>query len=161
MVSYFSYGVSKANIHGTVKGLTADVPLQNDGTLPAITMTSMADVAKYVAALCELPQGEWKEDSYVAGGTHNMSSVIHLIEKVRGSKMKVTKYTKQALTEQIDAIAPDNEERAMNRFFLQLTRTFADGEKGWTVMEPELNTMFPHIRPMSVEEYMNQYWAEK
>jgi hypothetical protein len=138
--------------------MKAELPVRDDGSLPDATFTTMANVGQFVAAACELPQG-WPEDTYLAGETLNMSDVIEIIEKVRGRKVAVTKHTKQSLKEQIDAIPYDNEEGIMARFFLQLLKSFADGEEASTVMKPELNSKFPDIKTTGVEDYVRKYWS--
>lgn len=140
--------------------MTADLPVQDDGTVPDVTMTTIADVGKYVAAACTLPFGSWEEESYIAGQTLNMEEVIKIVEKVRGAQVTIRKHTKSSLKAQIDAIPADSQEpeHFMGRFFLQLSLAFADGKIKSSVMPAEMNAKFPEIRPVQVQKYVAKSW---
>jgi hypothetical protein len=141
--------------------MTADIPVQNDGTIPDVTMTTIADIGKYVAAACTLPLGTWPEESYIAGQTLNFADIISIVEKVRGKDLAVRKHTKTEMREQIDFLPAGSkeEEHFMARFFLQLSLAFADGIVKHSIMPAELNGKFPAIKPTQVEEYVTKYWS--
>ena len=95
----------------------------------------------------------------MAGDTLTINRVIALIEKVRAGKVIVTKRTGKQLLAEASHIVPNSEESVLGIFFLELMATFAEGKQGWSVMKPELNELFPKIKPTTVEEYLMKYWA--
>jgi hypothetical protein len=141
--------------------MEVDIPVQDDGTVPDVTMTTIADTGRFVAAALTLPHGSWPEESYVAGQTLNLNDLVPIVERVRGQKLTVRKHTKTSMQEQIDSIPADSikEEDFMGRFFLQLSLAFADGTPRISVMPPEVNNKFPEITTTKVEEYVTKAWG--
>jgi hypothetical protein len=142
--------------------MEGDIPVSDDGTVPEVTMTTIADTGRFVAAACTLPFGSWPEESYIAGQTLSFDDIVSAIEKVRGQKMEIRKHTKTSMQKQINDIPADsaNEEDIMARFFLQLSSCFAEGALKISVMPPDLNEKFPDIKPIQVAEYVEKYWGK-
>lgn len=54
----------------------AELPMRDDRSFPNITMTTIEDVGRFVAAACELLEGMWKPVMSMAGETISESNSL-------------------------------------------------------------------------------------
>lgn len=130
----------------------AELPVKEDGTFPYITMTAVEDIGKFVAKSLDLET--WETVSYMAGDTLRMDEVVHIAEGVMGgAKWEIVPVTK----EQYDEMITNCEEtETSKKLWLQLGLMYTRGEG---VLEPQLNRLFPDVRPLTVEGYMRRYYG--
>lgn len=103
-----------------VENMKAALPLNPEGKSPRTILTDLRDVAKFVSAACDLPDGQWEQDMGMAGDKKHVDDVVTIIEKVRGAKMGVT----YRPIEQISKEAKE-EKDIMRKFWLQLEEACA------------------------------------
>jgi hypothetical protein len=137
-----------------MKDLKADIPTGEGGKIPRLTLTEMGDVGKFVAAACDLPQGQWREDFEMAGETLRMDQVVELIEKVRGKKMAVTYRSVEQIREELK-----NTDDFLKVFWLELDLVYVADLEGECIMRPVLNELCPQVKPMRLEEYLRKFWS--
>jgi hypothetical protein len=137
-----------------MKDMKAIIPTGEGGKIPRLTMTEMGDAGNFVAAACDLPQGQWREDFEMVGETLRMDEVVELIEKVRGKKMDVTYRTMEQTREELGKT-----DDLLKVFWLELDLVYATDREGECVMRPVLNQLCPQVKPMRVEEYLKKFWS--
>ena len=113
-----------------------------------MTFTRTQDIGRFVAAALDLDK--WEEDMGMVRSMASYNEVIDAIEKVTGGrKMLVKKNSIQELEKMI-------EEEPAARFFNQVRLKLATGQG---TVEPTLNGLFPEIKPLTFEEYLEKYWS--
>jgi hypothetical protein len=136
--------------------MTANIPLTKEGKIPRITMTELKDVGKFVSKACEMEFGTWKEYMGMAGDVKGMDEVTELIEKVRGMKMEV----KYRSFEEVERDA-ENTKDPLQKLWRELELAYARDEYGEGVFDSSLNNAFQEeVKPMSISEYLEKYWAQ-
>lgn len=139
-----------------VKEMRVEIPETADGAVPSVSMTEITDIGRFVAAACELPEGEWQEDFSCVGDTLPVDRVAVLIEKVRGGKVSVITRTKEQIEKDKEQAMTDGE--FYRHFWLELEEMYTRNEQGESVIEPKLNKLCPNVRPITVEEYLIKFW---
>ncbi|KAJ6159671.1 hypothetical protein N7497_004208 [Penicillium chrysogenum] len=108
----------------------AELPQTEDGRWPRISMTSLRDVGRFVAASLDLPESR-----------HRKKFQVDVI-KPRDLEMKLS--------------AQDDFMGLMwAEFKLAYTRDLEDE----VVLQPVVNRLCPAIIPMSARQYMEEYWS--
>jgi hypothetical protein len=144
---------SGAFLIGLKNGI-AELPIKDDGQWPRITMTSMKDVGRFVAASLNLPK--WEENMSMAGDTLTMGELLEHAEAVTGKKFKVVLLKREDLEKRLASLAQDDFMGQMwAEFNLAYVRDLADE----VVLHPILNSLCPEVTPTSAREYMEMFWS--
>lgn len=128
----------EANIVGT-----GDEPL---------CITRADDVGKFVAAALDLDK--WDEKMGMVGSRTTWNQIIKMGEQVRGKKFNV-KYTT------IDETLKQSKLPSTNRMVKFMKEVFVTMAQGECNFEATLNTKFPDIQPMKIEEFLKKWWDTK
>jgi len=121
---------------------TADLP--GDGSAK-VMFTDMRDVARFTVAALDLES--WPEELYMYGSVMTWSEAVTIVERVQGRKFLV----KENSADELKAGCEDAGKRFYNQVRLSLTN-------GWDVGEHSLNSMFPGIKPVTVESFVEKWW---
>ncbi|KAJ5844972.1 hypothetical protein N7534_008641 [Penicillium rubens] len=130
----------------------AELPQTEDGRWPRISMTSLRDVGRFVAASLDLP--EWEEDMTMVGDTLTMGELLTHAEAVTGKKFQVDVIKPRDLEMKLSA-QDDFMGLMWAEFKLAYTRDLEDE----VVLQPVVNRLCPAIIPMSARQYMEEYWS--
>jgi nucleoside-diphosphate-sugar epimerase len=128
-----------------MKKRTALIP--GDGS-QKVVFTNMRDVGKFVAASLDLHH--WDPDSRVVGDEKSYSEVVDLAESITAASFEKTHYPESQI-KTVLAGNPDPEQL----FFHQFMQLIVDGGLEF---KANVNSKFPDIKPVSVEEYLTKYW---
>ncbi|KAE9391107.1 NAD(P)-binding protein [Gymnopus androsaceus JB14] len=126
---------------------TADVP--GDGE-KMIVYTGAEDVGKFVAAATQLEV--WEEHSDMAGEVMTFNQVIRVCEEVCGVKFDVKYNTREDI---VARMSPDLDRRAEG--IIQFYLAYIDGD--CDVKRPINLNKLVDVKPMTVREYLQQWWA--
>lgn len=124
---------------------TALIP--GDGS-QKVVFTNMRDIGKFVAASLDLQH--WDPDSRIVGDEKSYAEVVDLAESITAASFEKTYYPESQIRAVL-AGSPDPEEL----FFHQFMQLIVDGELEF---KANVNSKFPDIKPISVEEYLTKYW---
>lgn len=137
----------------SVRSGKAEIPVKDDGNWPRVSMTSMRDIGRFVAASLELKS--WEADMSMAGDTITMGELIGIVEELTESKLEVQKLTREVNEEKMPKLGDD---RFMERLWLEFKILCCDDEEGVAVLRPVLNRLCPAVKPLSVREYLAQHY---
>lgn len=135
-----------------LKNAIAELPVKDDGQWPQISLTSMRDVGRFVAASLDLPK--WEEEMSMVGETLTMGELLASAEAVTGKKFNVTVLKWQDLEERL-ATTTD----FMERLWIEFNLAYIRDQQDEVVLRPVLNRLCPEVKPMTVREYMDKYWT--
>ena len=71
----------------SLNGALAEVPVKSDGSWPRISLTTVRDVGKFVAASLDLAR--WKQDMNIMGDTLSSRDQIFEAERITGKSFRV------------------------------------------------------------------------
>jgi uncharacterized protein YbjT (DUF2867 family) len=132
----------------------AELPQTEDGRWPRISMTSLRDVGRFMAASLDLPK--WEEDMTMVGDTLTMGELLAHAEAVTGKKFQVDVIKPKDLEMKLGGTAQDDFMGLMwAEFKLAYTRDLEDE----VVLQPVVNRLCPTVIPMSARQYMESYWS--
>lgn len=136
-----------------LKNAIAELPIRPDGQWPRVTMTSMGDVGRFVAASLEL--SKWEKNMSMAGETLTMGELLSHAEEVTGKKFKVDVLKSEDVEKKLESCA---EEDFMTRLWCEFNLAYSRDQVDETVLQPVVNGLCPGIKPISVREYMEKFW---
>lgn len=123
---------------------TADLP--GDGSAE-VMFTDMRDVARFTVAALDLEA--WPEELYMYGSVISWRKALVIVERVQGREFLV----KENSVQELEAGCEDPGKRFYNQVRLALI-------KGWVVGDGHsLNDMFPNVRPVTVESFVEKWWS--
>jgi nucleoside-diphosphate-sugar epimerase len=128
-----------------MKKRTALIP--GDGS-QKVVFTNMGDVGKFVAASLDLQH--WEPDSRIVGDEKSYAEVVKMAESITAARFEKTYYPTSQITTVLEG-NPDPEQL----FFHEFMQLIVDGGLEF---KANLNSKFPGIKPISVEEYLTKYW---
>ncbi|QIW96198.1 hypothetical protein AMS68_001716 [Peltaster fructicola] len=138
-------GLRPWNFVLNMKGGTAD--LVRDGSAK-MTLTDTRDIARFVLASLDLP--EWPEKLGMSGCVSSYKEIVAYVEKVQGRKFLI----RENSIAELQALADSNPQA---RFYNQVRIAIDDG---WALVNPDLNKAFPHIKPVTMEEFVDKWWMD-
>ena len=128
-----------------MKKRTALIP--GDGS-QKVVFTNMRDIGKFVAASLDLQH--WDPDNRIVGDEKSYAEVVDLAESITAASFEKTYYPISQI-KTVLAGNPDPEQL----FFHQFMQLIVDGGLEF---KANINSKFPDIKPISVEEYLTRYW---
>ncbi|KAK4969835.1 hypothetical protein LTR66_011656, partial [Elasticomyces elasticus] len=136
-------GLRPWNFIVNMRAGTADLPCDGGA---AVTFTEMRDVAAFVLAAVDLPT--WPEELGMQGDVRSFSQVVDIVERVQ----------KRTFLRRENAIDEMREMARMPQasFYNQVRIAIANG---WGFVEPVLNRECPHVKPVTVEEFVERWWS--
>lgn len=144
---------SGAYLLGLRNGI-AELPVKADGQWPRITLTSLRDVGRFVAAALDLPK--WEEDMDMVGDTLTMGELLRHAEEVTGKSFEVQKLDPATIERKMASLQQDDYMGILwSEFNFAYTR---DGDDE-VVLRPVLNQLCPEVRPIGVRAYLAKYWV--
>ncbi|KAK8050630.1 isoflavone reductase family protein [Apiospora phragmitis] len=136
---------------------TAVIPEVNaQGRSVRITMTSVYDVARFVAAAVELGLDSWPREFKMLGASLSTKHLVEVCEEVRGDKVTFHKVTRpyNELLSWLQYYEEHQDERQYNHM-QQLVQT-ANGRFHFS--DPNLNEMVP-IQPVGLRPWLQEIWG--
>lgn len=139
----------------------AEVPVKADGSTPKITLTDIRDIGRFVAAACELPDGEWAGSMEMVGETISLDEVTELIEEVSGRKLERRPDDREALQQRVDGIEGigRTREEMVTKMISQINLCTLEEQEGMCIMRPVVNRLCPGVRPSSVRQFLVKCWV--
>ncbi|KAL1625457.1 hypothetical protein SLS56_007350 [Neofusicoccum ribis] len=137
----------------------AELPVGPDGRAPRVTLTEIDDVGRFVAAACGLTEGTWVEEMGMVGETIGLEDVVQLVRECLGVDLKVKRVARDELERRVasvDGIGRTREE-VFRKMIAQIELVMLEEKEGWGIIEPVLNEMCLHTKPLSVREYLQNY----
>ncbi|GES61625.1 isoflavone reductase family protein [Aspergillus terreus] len=135
------------------QGPWVEVPVQQDGSFPTLTMTDIRDVGRFVVAALEMEEPWGGRELGMAGDVIGLGEVIELCERYVGKKIEVRAFTQAQLDERLRGFDPSD---ILARLDCQYTMLCG---RGGSVVKPVLNALCPHVHPTSVKDFLEKYWA--
>ena len=139
----------------------AEVPVKADGSTPKITLTDIRDIGRFVAAACELPDGEWAGSMEMVGETISLDEVTELIEEVSGRKLERRPDDREALQQRVDGIEGigRTREEMVTKMISQINLCTLEEQEGMCILRPVVNRLCPGVRPSSVRQFLVKCWV--
>ncbi|KAH8820262.1 hypothetical protein F5884DRAFT_719233 [Xylogone sp. PMI_703] len=143
---------------------TAAIP--GSGNAPVV-YTYSGDVAKFVVASLSLPENKWKRNSVMVGERKTLNEVLHIAESVCKEKFKVTYDSRESLNRGEITELPSHaafysggSKQAFKQRFAGFGLVMDSGGFDFEVPKDSmfLNSIFPDIQPLSVEDVIRAGW---
>jgi hypothetical protein len=140
----------------SLKNKIAELPQRDDGKWPRITLTMMRDVGNFVAHSLELPK--WEPSMTIVGETLTMGELLAHAEAVARCKLDVTTVTSADLGQRkLEALSSGD---FMAQLWAELKLGYCRDRLDEGYLEPVVNRLCPEVKPTSVKEYLQRYWAD-
>ncbi|TKA61975.1 hypothetical protein B0A55_10669 [Friedmanniomyces simplex] len=136
-------GLRPWNFVVNMRAGTADLP--GDGTAP-IVWTEMRDIAAFVYHALSLDH--WPEVMGMRGDVKSYRDILSIIKRVQGRKFLVKE---NSVDEMRSQAAGDPGKVFYNQVRIALV-------EGWGMVPETLNRAFPDVKPVSCEEFVEQWW---
>ena len=139
-----------------IPNLSVEMPVKENGTAPRVTLTDIRDIGRFVAAACELPDGQWRRSMEMVGETIDADDVTRIIEEVSGKKFRrrtVDKETLQTRVSKVEGIG-SNREEIVEKMISQIELMMLEDREGMTITRPVVNKLCPHVIPTSVRDFV-------
>ena len=138
------------------------IPVTTDGRPCRLSLCELNDVGRFVAAALNLEA--WLPDMGMVGSTTTVEEIVWVVER-NGRLMKTTKFTKADAQQRILKFDQQMERRftlktLKARMVAQIVECMCEDEVGPAVIEPVLNRLCPHIKPMAFDEYLVRVWSD-
>lgn len=127
-----------------MKSGTAD--FVQDGSTKLV-LTDTRDIAKFVLASLDLEL--WPEKLGMQGSVTSFKDIVAFVEKVQARKFLIKENSHAELEAQTQADP--------GKAFYNQSRVAISNR--WAMVEPDLNKAFPHIKPVTMEEYVDRWWS--
>lgn len=141
---------------------SVEMPVKEDGTTPRITLTDIRDIGRFVAAACELPDGQWRRSMEMVGETIDADEVTRIIEEASGKKFKRKTVGREALESRISKIEGigSSREEIVDKMVAQIELMMLEDKECITIMRPVVNELCPDVKPTSVREFVAHCWKD-
>lgn len=145
-----------------IPNLSVEMPVKEDGMAPSITLTDIRDIGRFVAAACELPNGQWRRSMEMVGETIDANEVTRIIEEVSGKKIRRRTVDRNALQTRVSKIKGigSNREEIVEKMVSQIELMMLEEKEGMTIMRPVVNELCPHVIPTSVRDFAAHCWKD-
>ena len=153
-------GLVDAPIIWDIPGGRVEMPVKDDCTAPKLTMTSLKDIGRFVAAACELPEGRWEESMEMVGETVAMDEVTAVIEEVTGRRVAVSKVGREELRRRAESIEGigGTREAILTKMVAEINLLALEEKEGMCLLRPVVNELCPDVKPVSVREMVQRAW---
>lgn len=141
---------------------SAGIP--GDGDAP-VTLTYTFDVARFVVAALGLESWPANHELRVVGDEVTFNELVAVAEEVKGVKFEVAYDSVEDLTASRITELPghaasyDKFPKERLQWFLAIFELWMATGRARVPREGSLNEMFPDIKPLTVREMMERYWA--
>lgn len=138
-----------------------EVPIKDNSSVPKITMMSIGDIGRFVAAACELLDGSRKESMEMVGGTMALDEVTEIIGEVTWRSMEVSKVGKGELkrrADEIEGIGASREE-IVRKMVSEIEVCLLERGEEMSVYVPAVHGLCLRVKPMSVQEMFERAWG--
>lgn len=139
----------------SLNGGLAEVPVKTDGSWPRLSLTTVRDVGRYVAASLDLPR--WNPDMNIMGDTLSFGDLISEAERITGKAFRVERWEETSLDPQLAALEQDEPWRKLG---LEFKKSYCRDEEGLGWSRPTVNQMCPHVRLVRASEFLEKWWRE-
>lgn len=133
----------------------AEIPMTEPGEYPSLTMTTIRDVGRFVAAALDLEQ--WQHDMNNAGDTLPLDEILCIIETVKNRKFDVKNLSGRQLQDEISGLQMPQD--MMKGMWLELKLMITRNAKDEGVLDGVVNRMCAQIQPTRIRDYIDNIWA--
>ncbi|KAM3423369.1 hypothetical protein BST61_g804 [Cercospora zeina] len=137
-------GLRPWNFVINIRAGTAD--LAGDGSAEMVLMDTR-DVAKFVWEA--LSAEKWEPVMGMRGDVTSFRELVEKLERVTWRKFLVRENA-------IDVLEQEARENQSRAFYNQARTAIA---KGWALVGDDLNKAYPQVKPASVDEFIEKWWA--
>ena len=139
----------------------AELPVKDDGTFPAVTLTEIGDIGRFVAAACELPLGRWEKTMSMVGDTVRVDEVLGLLERHVGTAFEVSQVGKEELRRRAESVQGigSNRNEIFKKMIAQIELVMLKESKQACMLEPIVNHLCPEVKPYSVDSYLKKLYS--
>lgn len=130
-----------------------EIPVLADGAYPALTMTDLRDIGRFVRAAVDMDEPWAGRTLGMAGDTVGFGELAALCEAYVGKTVQRREVGADGLRKQLEQTPPDD---FMQRMETQIALV---GCRGAFVVEPALNALC-HVQPTTIQHFLHTYWAE-
>lgn len=137
--------------------------ITDDGKPARLTLTSIPDIGRFVAAACELPDGSWKDDMDMVGQTLSMAEVNDMIEEISGLELKREKIDRKELEKRISSVegVGQTREEIMRKLWSQIELISIEDKEGYGILKPIVNEMCPQVKPIKMRDFLEGVFKTK
>ena len=138
--------------------------IPGDGNQP-VTFTYTLDVARFVSAALDLEAWPATRELRIVGDEVTFNELVAIAEEVKGVKFNVAydgveDLRASRITELPGhAASYDKFPKERLQWFLAIFEMWMATGRARVPREGSLNEMFPEIKPLTVREMMERYWA--
>lgn len=129
---------------------TAELPLTEEGEYPLVTMTTIRDEGRFVAAALGL--GTWQHDMNVVGDTLPLDQILQLVESATKRNFNMKHLHAEQLSEEIASLQMPQDIMKIMWLELKLMMTRNASDEGY--LTPVVNELCPQIKPTSICDYV-------
>lgn len=138
-----------------------EMPVKDNGKAPKLTMTSLRDLGRFVAAACELPEGAWRGSMQILGQTVGVDEVTRIIEEVTGRTMEVSTVDARELQRRAEIVEGFGKTRReiVSKMVSEINLLVLEERENMCLLRPVVNELCPHVKPMTVREMVQMAWG--
>ena len=138
------------------------IPVTTDGRPCRLSLCELNDIGRFVAAALNLEA--WLPEMGMVGSTTTVEEIVWVVER-NGRLMKTTNFTKADAQQRIRKFDQQMERRftlktLKQKMVAQMVECMCEDEVGSAVIEPVLNRLCPHVKPMAFDEYLVRVWSD-
>ncbi|RMJ28103.1 isoflavone reductase family protein [Aspergillus sp. HF37] len=132
-----------------------EIPVLADGTYPALTMTDLRDIGRFVRAAVDIEEPWGGRTLGMAGDTVGFGELVALCEAYVGKTVVQRREVgAEELRKRLEQTPPDD---FMKRMETQIALV---GCRDAFVVEPALNALCD-VQPTTIQRFLHTYWAEE
>ena len=138
------------------------IPVTSEGQPCRLSLCEVNDVGRFVAAALSLET--WLPEMGMVGSTTTVEEIVWVVER-NGRLMKTKTFTKADAQQRIRDFDEQLKQRftpkaLKGRMLAQMVACMCEDEVGSAVIEPVLNRLCPHVKPMAFDEYLIRVWSD-
>lgn len=146
---------------------TLAIPTSDSGVPAKISMTSIEDIGKFVAAALDLPKGEWHGFLGMTGANVTLGEIRQMLrEETNAPDIKeniLTKEDCQNVERGFDEVLNKgfSVEALMGKMVAQMEKAACGGVVGETMIEGKLNEVCPEVKVTDLKQWLKEVWGAK
>ncbi|KAL8673799.1 MAG: hypothetical protein Q9168_001764 [Polycauliona sp. 1 TL-2023] len=132
----------------------AQIPFGTNGQPAVVSLTSAQDVGKFVAAAISLPQ--WPPELRMRGDRMNVTSLVQIVQMVRGVGFEKTQYTSQSMQSAFQ-LAQSTQNMQQQ---LRVISMMATAAGRFDFASPNLNALVD-VTPTRFQAWLQEAWKDR
>ncbi|KAL4883165.1 hypothetical protein BJY04DRAFT_216463 [Aspergillus karnatakaensis] len=149
----FREGAMMFHLDGNQGEAWVEVPVDETGEWPDVTMTDIRDVGRFVVAALGIEEAWGGRELGIAGDTRSLRDVVGVLRRVLRREIRVEEVSPGELKKRRDEYGEGDILAKMEIDYVAVCG------RGGSVVEGVLNRLCPEVKATSIEEFVIKYWA--